>query len=544
MLDQVCGPVTGVNLEHMTPLMLPWTQDPWGEMRPPVSVEAMRMSAELAAATYHMEIERWLQAGWRDVTIQVDNDLLTDFLPRYASGTVNRLTTGWRMHRVRAKMQQRNPIGQMAGALRQIKQSDTGKVLVMLHPAPMGRYVVAISFMGTGTRFYDWFSNFRMTSQEGIHKGFLQLARQFEGNEEKILFPATAKELGLEKLTLRQVIKEAAQPNSRFVLWLSGHSQGGAVMQVWAYHKLHEDGVLPHHLLGYGFASPTAFEGRAVPKPSAYPLYHVLNGDDLVPRMGAQIHLGMCLYYPTDVELRSQCYAWPRDAESVKHRKAVYPILAKMTDTPSCIIAGLAYLEALADQPTEDMLEGLAVLGMEHLPLERVINAADSRMDDLMRFFRRKITMAYVSITGEEINLKAVAMLKEQILALIRQMGVKGIATALMEMMNWAHKMKLGQGASIAAYPYITLYGVERLRPFVWQGGVHPFRRYAGAVEEIAPEAMSISALVVRRRALPARINRHPHTYTQTHRGTRRALPLPTQYGGRHPGERVVWVKE
>ena len=51
MLDQVCGPVTGVNLEHMTPLMLPWTQDPWGEMRPPVSVEAMRMSAELAAAT-------------------------------------------------------------------------------------------------------------------------------------------------------------------------------------------------------------------------------------------------------------------------------------------------------------------------------------------------------------------------------------------------------------------------------------------------------------------------------------------------------------
>ena len=72
MLDQVCGPVTGVNLEHMTPLMLPWTQDPWGEIRPPVSVEAMRMSAELAAATYHMEIERWLQAGWRDVTIQVD----------------------------------------------------------------------------------------------------------------------------------------------------------------------------------------------------------------------------------------------------------------------------------------------------------------------------------------------------------------------------------------------------------------------------------------------------------------------------------------
>lgn len=97
----------------------------------------MRLSAELAAATYHMDIEPWVQAGWRDVTIQVDNDLLTDFLPRRHSGAVSRLTANWRMRRVRAKLRQRNPIGQVAGALRQIKQSDTGKVLVMIHPAPV-----------------------------------------------------------------------------------------------------------------------------------------------------------------------------------------------------------------------------------------------------------------------------------------------------------------------------------------------------------------------------------------------------------------------
>lgn len=37
-------------------------------------------------------------------------------------------------------------------------------------------------------------------------------------------------------------------------------------MQVWVYHKMLEDGVLPQNLLGYGFASPSALEGRAMPR--------------------------------------------------------------------------------------------------------------------------------------------------------------------------------------------------------------------------------------------------------------------------------------
>ncbi len=120
MVNLVRGAGTGVPLGDVTPLLLPWARDPWGALRPPVSVEAMHLSAELAAATYHMDIEPWVQAGWRDVTIQVDNDLLTDFLPRRHSGAVSRLTANWRMRRVRAKLRQRNPIGQVAGALRLI----------------------------------------------------------------------------------------------------------------------------------------------------------------------------------------------------------------------------------------------------------------------------------------------------------------------------------------------------------------------------------------------------------------------------------------
>jgi hypothetical protein len=103
-------------------------------------------------------------------------------------------------------------------ALRQRHGSDTGKAVVMIHPAPLGRYVVSVSFMGTGVRFYDWFSNFRMTTLAGVHKGFQQLAEQFEGMEEEICFPATAAELGLERLTLRHVLQEMRSASSRFTL--------------------------------------------------------------------------------------------------------------------------------------------------------------------------------------------------------------------------------------------------------------------------------------------------------------------------------------
>lgn len=61
-----------------------------------------------------------------------------------------------------------------------------------------------------------------MNSQDGIHKGFLQLARQFEGNEERILFPQTARELGVEKWTLGNILEEATHQKSRFTLWITG----------------------------------------------------------------------------------------------------------------------------------------------------------------------------------------------------------------------------------------------------------------------------------------------------------------------------------
>ena len=70
-----------IDLSNVAPLMAAWTGDPWGKLRPPVSVEAVEMSALLAQATYRMDVDAWVAKGWRDVTLQVDGDL-TDGVER------------------------------------------------------------------------------------------------------------------------------------------------------------------------------------------------------------------------------------------------------------------------------------------------------------------------------------------------------------------------------------------------------------------------------------------------------------------------------
>lgn len=531
MADAVVrGEATAVDLGNVTPLLLPWGMDPFGYLRPPLSVETMRLSAEAAGCTYTMAVDRWMQAGWRDVTIQVDGEL-----SRVASDA-SRLSRKWSLYRVRSKIRQRNPIGQVVGALRQKRVSDTGKVLVMLHPAPDGRYVVCISFMGTGERFYDWFSNFRMTSQEGLHKGFLQLARQFEENEDDILFHETARELGLERLSLRHILEEARHPGSRFVLWLSGHSQGGALMQVYALLKLREDGVLPRHMLGYGFASPSVADGTSVKDPAAFPLYHVLNSDDPVPRMGALTHLGLQLTFPADENLRSKCYHWPRDEESRRLRRLTAPILAHMTDTPRCMELAAGLLLVLADYSPEELLQALKALEV-HLPVKRLLTAADVRADRLLRFAIRRLEAAHHSLTGRALSRAGTAAAADEIAALIAQTGLRRFADTLMQLMAAPHGIRVRSGMQ-EPYVYIVLQGVERLVPWIWLSG-NPPRQKSASLGLAAGDAAGM--LVCRRRRIPQRrMPRLPKRHApHPRRDTRHHAPMLGPDGVR-AGERIV----
>ncbi len=480
-MNRIYGPLTGVALNMTAPLLLPWARDPWDRLRPPLSVEALRLSAELSAATYAMAVEPWMRAGWRDVNIQVDGEL-TRLEP-----DAGWLSDRWRKLRVRTRIKGYDPITQVLGALRE-KETGSGKAIVMIHPAPNGRYVVAVSFMGTGGRFFDWFSNFRMTTEDGVHKGFHQLTSQFERNETRISFPETARELGLETLTLDSILKDMKSPNSRFLLWLSGHSQGGAVMQVYAHRKMMEEGVLPANIIGYGFASPSVMTGEAVRQPEAYPLYHVFNGDDLIPHCGAAVHLGVCLTYATDGELRCRCYGWPRDEASVAARLAVRPVIRQMRDTPSCIIMVLAYLQALGGYSMQEVAE---VLGLgEGSPIAKLLEGRD--VGELLGSLTRRTMGAYQCVTGAPVPQERLHAAAADVQAAVESLGLRRFTEALLQLMRYPHRISRKKDGYQAAYIYIARNGVDRLIPSIWRAGTPPERIVAPRMDipQPAPSAL------------------------------------------------------
>ena len=531
-----------IDLSNVAPLMAAWTGDPWGKLRPPVSVEAVEMSALLAQATYRMDVDAWVAKGWRDVTLQVDGDLTDGVEPGEKNG-MQRLASAWKMFRVRQKIRGGNPLGEVMGALRQREKSDTGKAVVMIHPAGLGRYVVAISFMGTGERLYDWLSNFRMTAEEGAHKGFLQLTRQFEDNEAEIDFPETARELGLEKLTLRHVLEEMRHPNSRFVLWLSGHSQGAAVMQLYAHHKMVEDGVLPRNLVGYGFASPTVMSGLAVDDPSAYPLYHVQNTEDIVTRVGAQVHLGVCLMYRAGADLRGCCYGWSTDPAACNNRQLVARVFRHMQDTPTCIETTMAYLNVLASFKPEDMTEALGALGV-YAPVKKLMNAADQRVDNLLRTAQQHMAATHVSIAGKPVDMQRVAEIQAEITEIVNHIGLKAFTNAQMELMGQPHRLNMQESGRISPYMYIARHGVEQLIPAIWCSGRPPRLVYAsrqvGSAADVTPQA----ELFNRRMVTPQRrMHRHPKCALPRKRNDTRHTTMTLEPGSLKPGERIVHVK-
>lgn len=512
----ILGEETHINLGDTSPFTLPWVKDPFGKERPPLSIEAMRLSVELAANTYAMNVDPWINAGWQDITIQVDGDLTSGVEPA-DNKPFSRLSSAWKMYRVRSRIQQKSPLGQMVGALRQIEKSDTGKGLVMCHPTEDGRYIVAISFMGTGARLYDWFSNFRMVSEDGMHKGFLQLTRQFEDNEASIAFPQTAKELGMENLTLKQILQEAQQEDSRFVLWLVGHSQGAAIMQVYCHHKMKHDGVLPRNIVGYGFAPPSVAIGPAIKDPAAYPLYSVVNSDDLIPRMGSEVHLGMLLIYFAGEDIRRQCYPWPRDEASVHNRMAVRPMLVHMTDTAGCIETSISYFRALSQLSPQDILTILRGIAGKHAALQKMLVAADGRLDAVLRFLCRHLASAYQSITGHDIDELSVSVMEEKIAATISTIGLKPFNNALMELMLYPHTCVRRSGALMGSYPYITLFGTDQLKPMVWRSGRPPLIMSPSELSRTSA-GRTMAPLHNRHKALAIRKNRSTRSYSSQRR--------------------------
>ena len=453
-MNPVFGKGTGVRLDQAGALFLRDEQHP--EM-PRLTRQGIQLSAEMVSSTYSLSLEDWQQAGWQDVHVEIDR-LMTSAMQ--GEDGAPEMMENLQMKLARNLLESKGPLHTITGVIRQTGEVDTCKAMVMAKTVGK-KAVIAISFMGTSKRIFDWVSNLRMQAEDGMHQGFLQLTRQFESYEKGIAFPETAKDLGLEHLTLSDVLEACRSPESPFILWLVGHSQGSAIAQIYMDHKL-KSGVRRETIAAFGFASPSVKTGEAPQED--YPMIHILNSDDVVPRMGAIWHLGKLLIYPAGADMRRACYDWPMDSQSVADRRLVRKITSQMKDTRHDIIVGMAYCRLLAEEPYDILREGLRSLG-HTLP-----DMPDALTDGLENTVRRAVDRlmdrageAYESIYGQSPDLNQVIDMMKQIRSMTNTIGMMRFAKAFGDLCMEPHRVQLNEHEKDVAYLYIARQDYQKL---------------------------------------------------------------------------------
>ncbi len=512
------GVLTGVPLGDVRRLRLPLAPDPFGRLRPPPDLTALRLSLELSYLTYNLELDPWMRAGWTDVSIQVDNSLQSGVTvgesESAGSERVRGLVNGWKVARARMAMREFSPVAQLMSALRQREKSDTIKAVTMAHPAGNGRYLIAIGFMGTGGRFYDWFSNFRFTTEDGFHKGFYQLTQVFEQSAPRILFPDTAAALGLASLTLADILREMRTPDSRFTLWMAGHSQGAAVMQVFCHRLMAEWGVPVRHMVGYGFASPTVSAALPARDAAACPLYHVINTDDLVPRIGAIMHLGMGLLYQSDPLLREAAFGWGDDPGDALLRADAEHLFHHIQDTPTMLESMVALLQVINEEKTEENLRTLMEKRWSLAPLDKAFAFAGDRVKDSITRMARYAKVAYRTLTGTRMDEETLDRLREEMRPIVRAYTLARLLGGLRDRFYPPHMLRRPHGET-GAYGYIATLGASRLTPFIWRAlpGGQAERLTVPCYAAFTPAAGDAPGTAARRTP--------PRTYAPRRRGAR-----------------------
>lgn len=453
-MQQAAGPWTGCDLGDITPLCAPWRETNH-LLRPAFSREAAALSLELASSAYDMQTDRWRENGWFDFSYMIDNNLLTGSAVNgeNADGGFSPLRAGMYQRAAQSLVKRQNPISLVRGALRQREGSDTCKCIVMAHRTGLGGFVIAIGFMGTGKRLYDWFSNFRTARDEGAHQGFLQLTKEFESNCARISFPQTARELGLNELTLSGIFNECRRPGSRFRIWMTGHSQGGAVMQLAAFRQI-KNGLLRQQLIGYGFASPCVLYENPGYDLNGFPLFHLINGDDVAPRIGAFLHIGRCMVYRPDPSMRRLCYGTHMDSPAFRDCMALAAAVHGTREGLAFTVAFLQAVDALSDQ------DAAAIIGkmLGSLVPERMLMMLGSRTDQLLQYLMRHVLHAYAAVTNGETPPEGnLARFRGRFDILIRTYGAPGFIRAMVNALGAPHRLRGTDKASGGEAPYQSI---------------------------------------------------------------------------------------
>ncbi len=459
------GAFTGCNLNDLTSLSMPW-RTVNGQLQPPFSQEAAQLSLELAATAYDLKMERWRQAGWRDISCQSEGVLQTDLAPEIPIRKIGSRVSEYIYNFAKVHLRKQLPLRQLCAVLHTPRKENRSKVVVMSHPLGADQYMIAIGFMGTTKQFSDWASNFRLANTQGVHQGFLQLAKDFEALYSQIPFPKTAHELGLSRLTLADILDECRRPGSRFRIWVAGHSQGGAVMQLFALREIRR-GLLRQNLIGYGFASPSVLYASPPGDITNFPLYHIQNGDDLVPRVGAVLHVGRCRLLHFQDSMRAKCYheAWMEPAF-----RQMLNMTRNIPDTWHALAWLIALLRAIEQLPDAEATALIAGMAGRFIP-GRFIESIGGRIEELLHGAQAKIAATCQQTSMKDaLPERFIERMQRRIERLFSDYGAKNFMKAFFQTTSLPHKLR-GSVQDPASYQYIVNHCFQALQ----QGFTGPF---------------------------------------------------------------------
>ncbi len=444
------GQYTQIILEDVSPLL----SDP----KEGYNRDAGRYALELAAAAYSFNLRPWLEAGWTDMTMQIDRRLLRGIRAAEEDRSFRQGISNMWTEAVTQRLKGSTGMFLSARAmLKQVWESDTGRAVVMLHQAE-DKWLVAIGFAGTGKRMVDWIPNFNFAHPDGLHAGFESIMRQFLNNAPNMAFPTAAGALGLESLSLQDILDSMQHEDSPFRMFAAGHSQGGAVAQLWIDYLLRQ-GVKPDKLCGYGFASPSVC--RRGYGEGLLPVILISNSDDIFARVGLSQHLGRQFVYPADQDMREKCYKGLQEDPLFMQQLNSFNLL-NTTETALMHATAMVYALSYLD-------DAEAALVLKDFAQTSLIDLAEGTVQSFIRLMRRFYRQSYEQVTGHPPDRQELLLLARNYLQQMRALGARPLMHATFQAIAAPHHLVFRDETlpGMAPYVYIVVRGYPMLEEVV-----------------------------------------------------------------------------
>lgn len=409
------------------------------------------LGLELSKLSYSLDFDKWIEAGWFDISIKIrekiysakialeENDKnksrfyrilmpkFSKFVPAYATISA----------------------GMQLSSTSDLYGGERGRAVTLAKKTADQKYLIAIGLAGTGKNFISWFLNFDFDHEDGLHAGFKQVGDSFFSFADSIEFPALARELNLNRLSLKDIFISAKDFDSPFKLFLSGHSQGAAAAQIVML-RLRQMGVFSKNIVSYGFAPPTTACMSFI-SPSM-PLFLIGNKDDVFSKVGLEKHLGNYYLYESSDNMRKRCYGdnlqCPLFMQALKRFNAI-------SDTKDSVFLSLAFMYAASYLPKKEADKIGEIWGMHFLPQKMQVNTVPV----LRAYLREK----YEILTGMEPDEKKLLDSAREIYNTLKHEDIRNIINASMNALRAAHSLNVKDEGMLSSYAYIVQQDFNKL---------------------------------------------------------------------------------